>query len=107
MAVLNVATAGASGSVPAFAAAAAGGDEFYNDGETYLEIDNASGGSINVTINSQKPCDQGFDHDIVNAVAAGAREVMGPFPTGRFNNSNGRVLVTYSAAASVTVRAFK
>lgn len=107
MAVLNVTTTGTAGADPAFVAASAGGDEFANDGKTYLEVQNTSAGAINVTINSQKVCDQGVDHDQVVAVAAGARRIIGPFPTDRWNDSNGRVQVTYSAAAGVNVRAFK
>jgi hypothetical protein len=30
---------------------------------------------------------------------------LGPFPTNRFNDTNGEVSVTYSAATSVTVAA--
>jgi hypothetical protein len=102
MAVLTVQRTSMAGLAVALVAASAGGDTFPNDGHTKLIINNASGAPITVTVNSRQACDQGFDHDEVNTVAAGAREEMGPFDPRRFG---GTVSVTYSAAASVTVGA--
>jgi hypothetical protein len=63
-------------------------------------------GSINVTINSQKACDQGFDHDIVVAVPNGGERLIGPF-SDRFADASGQVLITYSGVTSVTVAALE
>jgi len=93
--------------VTTFESAAAGGDEFVNDGSTFLAVNNASGGSINVTINSQVNCDQGFDHNQVVAVAAGKLILMGPYPMERWNDPDDKVQVSYSAVTSLTVIAAK
>ena len=84
-------------------AAAGGGDSFPAAGNRVLRVNNASGASINVTVNSQKTCDQGFDHDLVVAVPAATTREIGPFDPTRFRDANGLVQVTYSAVASVTV----
>jgi len=104
--VLTVQQVALTGTVITTGAANADGNSFLNDGRTWLRVINGSGSSINVTINSQVLCDQGFDHDIVVAVAAGATKEIGPFDTRRFN-LNGYTHVTYSAVASVTVAAIK
>ena len=107
MAVLAVQKISQAGLGPAYGAADALGDEFANNGRTVLHVKNGSAGAINVTLDSVKPCDQGFDHDaVVNVPAAGER-IIGPFDPARFNNSNGRVGVSYSAAAGVTVAALE
>lgn len=105
MAVLAVQKVSKTGLAPAFAAAAAGGDEFSNGGRTYLHVKNGSAASVDVTADSKKQCDQGYDHDVVVAVPAGQERLIGPFDPTRFNNSSGRVNVSYSAVASVTVAA--
>lgn len=95
----------ATGINPTMAAAAAGGDTFTNDGRTLLYIKNGHTASITVTIDSRKPCDQGFDHNIVITVAAGAAIQVGPFPTPRFNDPSNKVAVTYSLVTALTVAA--
>lgn len=103
MANLTVAKFSVVGVGPTFVAAAAGGDTFYNNGQTYLVVKNSSGASINVTVDSKKQCSHGFDHDLVTAVAAGATKQIGPFPTDRYNDDNGYASVSYSAVTTVTV----
>lgn len=104
MATLSVFTSDLNGLAFTPVAAAGGGDDFPNDGNTVFYVTNGSGGSITVTANSVTACDQGFDHDIVNTVANGATEIMGPFPTARFGDS---VAITYSGVTSVTVKPLK
>ncbi len=108
MATLTVQTIVLAAITPTYAAAAAGGDAFANNGKTFFHVKNGGAGSINVTVNSQVNCDQGFDHDQVVAVANGAEKMIGPFPTNRFNDTSSPPLVqiTYSAVTSVTVAAF-
>lgn len=103
MATLAVQKAVVTGLTPSYSAAAGGGDQFANSGKAMLHIKNGSGGSINVTVNSQTNCSQGFDHDAVVAVPAGAERMIGPFPKGRFDDANGNVQITYSAVTSLTV----
>lgn len=104
MAVLSVQEITLAGVDPTLAAAAAGGDTFANDGRTYFDINNGSGGSINATFDATELCNQGFDHDEVVAVPAGARRRIGPFPTGRFGTT---VSVSYSDVTTVTVAAVR
>lgn len=100
MAVLTKISSGLTGAAITFTAAAGGGDSFVNDGNTVLHVKNGGGSSINVTINSTRQCDQGFDHDLVVAVDAAAEQVIGPFSVARFGRSVG---ITYSGVTSVTV----
>jgi len=93
-----------TGITPTLVAAEAGGDEFVNSGRDFIHIKNGDASSMDVTINSQTPCDQGVDHDVVVAVPASTGEkFIGPFPKDRFNDAAGKVQITYSAVTSVTI----
>ncbi len=84
-----------------------GGDQFTNDGKTYIHVKNTNAATRTVTINSQRNCDQGFDHDQAYVVGATTGEVMaGPFPTSRFNDASNFVLITYSAVTNLTIAVF-
>lgn len=109
MATLTVQTISLTGLEPTYAAAAAGGDEFPNDGRTFLHVKNTNAATRTVTINSRSNCDQGFDHDPAVVIDATTGDTMiGPFDTARFNDpATGRVSVTYSAVTGVTVAAIK
>lgn len=108
MATLTVQTIIQAGLEPAaLAAAAAGGDQFANTGREMVEINNASVGDITVTFNSQAPCSQGFDHNEAVVVTAAERRLIGPFPTGRFNDASGFVLITYSGVTTLTIGVYK
>lgn len=96
-----------AGTAPTFAAASAGGDRFPRTPKSYLHVKNGSGASITVTLNSIKACDQGFDHDEVVTVPAGADRLIGGFDTDRFADAAGYVNVTYSAVTTVTVAAIE
>lgn len=103
MALLNVQRTGLAGLAPTFSGASVGGDSFLNSGRTYLHVKNGGTAAITVTVNSQKPCNYGFDHDAVVSVPAGGEQIIGPFQQDRFNDQNGQVQITYSAVTSVTV----
>lgn len=93
-----------AGVVVSQAAANADGSDFLNSGRCILIVNNGGASPINVTVDSKSSCSQGFDHDIVVAVAAGAEKHIGPFPQARFNDaSTGKADVTFSAVTSVTV----
>jgi hypothetical protein len=96
-----------AGVTPSLAAASAGGDQWANTGREYLHIKNAGGSSIDVTVNSQKTCNQGFDHDVTVAVPNGEERLVGPFPKERFNDENGYAQVSYSDVTSVTIGVFR
>lgn len=96
------------------AATATTGDTFLEDGkqETVLEVNNGSGGSINVTITAVQTSAvvAGVGPvTIANKVVAvpdGARRIIGPFPKA-YVNSTGHVTAICSAVTTVTVRAVK
>jgi hypothetical protein len=81
-------------------------DTFPNNGKRILHVKNASGSSINVTVDdpgSVSPANAtAFNPDDTVAVPAGAERYIGPFPVERFNDANGNVNVAYSATTSVT-----
>lgn len=104
MAVLVPVQPALLGAAESFVAAAAGGDTFANDGHTILHAKNASGAPINVTVDSIRLCDQGFDHNAVVAIPAAGERVLGPFPQNRFGPD---AAVSYSAAAGLTVAVVK
>lgn len=103
MAALTINLMSTAGLDPSFEEATAAGDTFVNNGRTFIAVANGSGGSINVTFDSQTACSQGTDHDVVVAVPDGDTIRIGPFPMDRFNNSAGSVELTYSDDTSVTV----
>lgn len=105
MAVLTPRQQLQAGSIPAPVAATAGGDRMPVGPNNYLRVSNASGGSLTVTIDSVTPCSQGFDHDLVVAVAAGVTKEIGPI-TSRFASlADGLAAITYSGVTSLTVEA--
>lgn len=103
---LNTATGNYSGVVPAAkVAAAAGGDQFYNDGRTFFEVNKSSGTSV-VTFVRQNPNSDGIKENAAVSVTAETRR-FGPFATSLFNDGNGYVQVTYDTAANLTVGAVR
>jgi hypothetical protein len=107
MAALTVQTILNTGILPTYAAAAAAGDSFVNNGRTFLHVKNANGGTARtVTINSLVNCSQGFDHDLTISVTASSEKMIGPFEMSRFNNTaSSSVTATYSSEADLTVAA--
>lgn len=95
-----------TGLLPALTAPTVDGDVIDAD-QVGLWVNNASGASINVTI--QTPATQdGLDlAELVVPVAAGAQRIIGGFPSRSFARPTGqvdagKVYVDYSAIASVT-----
>lgn len=105
MAAIPVSPAGLTGGSVTMQAASSGGDTLSNDGRTLLVITNGGTSAITVTVKATEPCNQGYTHDAVANVAAGATVNMGPFAPARFNNAQGQASVSYSATTSVTVGA--
>lgn len=105
MATLTVGAISRSGLTRSLASAAVGGDEFANDGKTFLEVANGSGSSITVTIATQMTVDGKAVADDAISVGAGVTKQIGPFPPHIYNDANGKVQVTYSAVTTVTVGA--
>ena len=96
-----------SGTTP-YVACTAGGDQFLNTGDVYVHLKNTNAATRTATFNSQRLCDQGFDHDQAVIVGATTGEAfVGPFPTARFNDTSGFVLITYSAVTNLTIAVFR
>lgn len=93
--------------------AASGGDTIDNtSGNVLLFVKNGSASSVDITVTAQTTSTQkgGFGtlskSDTVQAVAAGAEAIIGPFERA-FNNSSSQVEVSYSDATSVEVAAIR
>jgi hypothetical protein len=94
------------------ASAGGAGDLVDNsDGKTFLLINNASAGAINVTVTAQVSSLVTATHGTLTvssnvvAVAAGTTRLIGPFPKQAYNNSIKQLVISYSAVTSVTVAA--
>lgn len=100
------------GLTASYTPAAAGGDSALNiGGDVILHVKN--GGAVAVTVTAQRTSKQigGFGvltkANILVSVPAGAERFIGPFPTRAFNDSTGRVRITYDQVVSVTVAALR
>ena len=110
MATLTVQTIdrGGDGLTPAFAAAAAGGDDFPNTGREFIVVKNGGGAPMTVTaVTPQTVAGSLTVSDEPYTIPASGERYIGPFPTGPFNNPQGRVSLTYSAVTTVTIGVFK
>jgi hypothetical protein len=96
---------------------AAAADVFANDGKTFLVFlnGNASARTLTVTGNAfNKPgfgdvsaADAGETVTLPGSGTNGGRQIVGPFPQDRFNNSSGQVSYTLDSATGMTVAAVK
>ena len=108
MATLSVQNIVLAGLEPTYANATELGDEFVNTtGRVFLHVKNGDASEKTVTVLSQKTCDQGETHNIAVTIPASEERIIGPLTTGRFNDGDGKVQVTYSAVTSVTVAAIQ
>ncbi len=104
MALLTAQVIVRTGLVVSPSAANAGGDTFQNNGKRHLEVANASGSSVTVTVASEAAISQGQAQlDSTTIVADGTTAKIGPFAPSAYNNSSGIAAITYSSATSVTV----
>jgi hypothetical protein len=114
MANLTISTLTEDGDTIALASAAGAGDEYVNDrkGNTFIYIDNqdASSTTVTATVQNTSVVVDGYGTltktDRVVAVPAGEQRWIGPLPQA-FNDSNGRVQLTYSSVVSLSVAAVK
>ncbi len=78
------------------------GDNFVNDGRTFLKVTNGDASSHTVTIEAQRVCELGVLHDIEVAVPDGAEKWIGPFPKSFYNDGNGLVQFSCDDETSMT-----
>jgi hypothetical protein len=114
MATLSVQNLAVSGELqPSYAAAAGGGDEMPNDGDTFLHVKNGGGAGITVTIAAQVATRDAEGYgpftraNLAVSIAAAADKMIGPLPAKTWNNANGRAAITYSGVTTVTVAALR
>lgn len=106
--VLNVQEVSLAGLGPTYSSATATeGDDFTNDGYTFLHVKNGGASPITVTITTPAKV-HGVDvADITVSVPASGERMIGPFPPILFNDSAGRVHTVCSATTSVTLAAIR
>lgn len=84
------------------------GDQCANDGNVILFFRNTSAIVVTVTINAVTLCNQGFDHDVQFTLpVTSGEQLVGPFPTSRFNTADGFITWTYSGASGVSVGCYR
>lgn len=88
-------------------AAAGGGDSFPNTGAEFVEILNGSGASITVSATQVAVVDSGTPGTKAVVVTAGSRVMFGPFPPSIYNDTLGRVNLTYSGVTSLSLNPFR
>ena len=99
MATLTVQELTTANLTAAYSAVEAGGDEFINDGNTFLHIRNTAGASITVTVASKiSPVPKGLAQANITITLGGTVDVFsGFFSPEAYNDSSGMVQLTYSA----------
>ena len=103
MATLSSQQVNRTGLNAAFAAAAGGGDEFANTGLQFVAIKNTDAASRTVTFVTQTTVDGLAVADLAVVVAAGATFYVGPFKPTYYNDSGGKLQLTYSAVTNLSV----
>ena len=96
-----------SGIIPIPDHAAADGNKFSNDGRIILQVGNGGGSPITVTIQTPGTVDDLAVSDRTVTVGDGDTKLIGPFPPGIYNQSDGMVYVDFSAVTDVTVAALR
>lgn len=89
------------------AAADATGDNFANTGSEFLYVNNASAGTITLTLVGQQTVDGQTVTNRTVAIPTVNAMLIGPFPVGIYNDANGRANVTWSGVTSTTIVACK
>ena len=107
MSTLNIQKVVLAGLSPTYGEAAVGGDEFVNSGREFIHVKNGHTSPQTVTVNSQAVCSQGFDHDVAVEILASGERMIGPFPKDRFDDTGGKVQITYSGVTLLTIAAIQ
>jgi hypothetical protein len=105
MALLDITAASRDGiTASGGVAASAGGDRFTNTGKELLVVTCATGGPVNVTMETTVEVDGQAVADNVVAVADGEPMIIGPFPLSDYGTE---VNVSYADATNLTVQVIK
>jgi hypothetical protein len=108
MAALSVQQASILGTTLTLSAASGGGDTVDpTGGDVCLEVRNASGGALTVTV-ARAGTEYGqANPDVAVSVAAGATKLIGPIPQDFRDTADNLVDITYSGVTSLTIAAFR
>ena len=107
MADLAVQSISRAGYEPTYAAADVAGDAFPNSGKEFIHVLNGDVSSHTVTVAIVRQIDGLSPTARVVTVPASEDRMIGPFPTGDYNDGDGKVNWTYDAVTSVTVGVFR
>ncbi len=114
MADLTIQDVVEGGLAASYVAASAGGDAVLNlAGDVFLHVKNGDVSSHTVTITAQDTSEvvPGFGAmskaNVQVSVPAGGDRFIGPFPRAAFNDSLGKVQITYDAVTNVTIAALR
>jgi len=107
MARITVQTLSTAGLTPVFTAASVSGDEFLNDGHTFVHIKNSVAATNAVIIASKvAPVPKGLVAINVTAdVSASGERMSGFFDRDAYNDSSGCVQMTYTTHTGLTIAA--
>lgn len=96
-----------AGLAPSYSAPdAVNGESIANNGQTFLHVKNTGGAACTVSFDLPNQVDGQTPPDkTVSVPATTGDRMIGPFPIGQYNDSNGNLGVTYSTATGVTVAA--
>lgn len=92
-----------AGVKPTMAAAAEAGDKCLNTKRVILHVVNGSGTERTITVTAQRAlCGSPSLHNSVTVIPAGEARDIGPFDRWIFNDSDGKISITYSSHTDVT-----
>lgn len=103
MATLTVQTSSRTGLEPSYASCAGGGDEFANTGKQVIHVKNGDASPHVVTIVTQATVDGLAIADRDVTIPAGEERIIGPFPTGFYNDGGGLAQITYDNVTTQTI----
>ncbi len=83
------------------------GDTWNNTGNEVLLVENGGTGAVTLTFITYATVDGLAVNDLQISVPAGETHLIGPFPTGVYNDANGQTMVNYTSATGVKVALLK
>lgn len=88
--------------------AAAASQEFANDGRTFVHVKNTDSSSHTITFVTTRTVEGLAVADNTVTISANTGEQMiGPFPTGTYNASDGNIDITWSDTTGMSIGVFK
>jgi hypothetical protein len=99
----------AAADLTAHGSSCASGDYFVNDGQTFLMVKNGDASDHTVTVAfgtaPSAQVDGQTPSNVTHNVTAGHTVLLGPWPTGAYNDGSGFGQLSYSATTSMTIMA--